>query len=145
MQAARDVCDYTFGLAAGVTTPQGPGEKIREWRRVRILGLTGLDRAVILELTTGTTWEEAAAALMLPTAEVIRRYGPVLEKWRTDVAAGQLDATIYGDLTTGLPADPEPEDTAITLDQWLQRHEAWLQRHMEPWDTPGPSLASRFA
>ena len=143
MQAARDVCDYTFGLAAGVTTPAAPGDRIREARRVGILRLTLLDRAVILELVSGTSWEEAGVALMLPASEVIARYGPVLNKWRADLAAGNVHATIHFD-ATGLPTDRTAADTAITLDQWLDRHEAWLMRHPEPWDTPGPPLASRF-
>lgn len=143
MQAARDVCDYTFGLAAGVTTPAAPGDRIREARRVGILRLTLLDRAVILELVSGTTWEEAGVALMLPTSEVIVRYGPVLNQWRADLAAGNVHPTIYGD-PTGLPTDSTAADTALTLDQWLQRHETWIHKHLEPWDAPGPPLSSRF-
>lgn len=136
MQAGRDVCDYTFGIAAGVTTPQAPGTRIREWRRVRVLALTGLDRAVLLELLSGTTWEQVAEALMLPLDETIRRYGPVLTQW-TSGAGPDPDVLRGTDLTVGLPVDTDPEGTAAALDQWLRRHR-------EPWDDPGPTLASRF-
>ena len=144
MQAARDVGDHAFALAAGTTAPLPPGERIRGWRRARVLALTGLDRAVILELMSGTTWEEAAEALMLPLDETIRRYGPVVERFRNRVAT---DLTIdvegvgpvpYHEVNSGLPADTDPVGTAEAID-------AWLDRHMDPWDTRGPRLAARLA
>lgn len=104
-----------------------PGERIEQARRLRALAMTVLDRAVLVELLTGSTWDEVADALGRTVEDARRIYEPTLELWALDQPVGGLDATIFGDFTTGLPHDPDPEGTARAVD-------AWCARHSEPWD-----------
>lgn len=125
--AGRDSADYARGLVGDVGTPQLPGERIRAARTLRLLGLSVLDRAVLIEALTGTSWAAIAEALALPESEARQRYETTVQLWSKELPAGQLDATIFGDHTTGLRHDLDPEGTAAALD-------AWFQRHAEPWD-----------
>lgn len=125
--AGRDTADYARGLVGDVGTPQLAGERIRNARRVRLLALTMLDRAVLIEALTGTSWAAIADALALPESEARKRYEETVEKWARALPTGVLDATIFGDATTGLRHDHDPEGTAAALD-------AWFQRHAEPWE-----------
>lgn len=130
--ALREDSDYARGLVADVGVKHLPGELIRNVRRLRLLGLSALDRAVLVEVLTGTSWEDVAEALVMPVGEVRRRYEETVELWRKALPTGELDATIYGDLTTGLRHDHDPEGTAEALD-------GWYNRHCDPWqseDTP---------
>jgi len=125
--AGRDAADYARGLVADVDKDHSPGERIRQARQLRIITLLVLDRAVLVEALTGTSWDAISDALMIPKDEVIRRYAPTVQRWRDDLDSGRVDATIFGDFTTGLLDDPDPEGTARTVD-------AWVARHAEPWD-----------
>lgn len=130
--ALRESADYARGLIADVGTEHMPGELIRNTRRLRLLDLSALDRAVLIEALSGASWECIAEALVMPVGEARRKYEPVVALWRQELDAGEVDATIYGDLTTGLRHDHDPEGTAVSVD-------AWYNRHMEPWeeeDTP---------
>lgn len=130
--AGREASDYARGLVGDVGSPQLPGERVRNARRLRLLALSVLDRAVLIEALTGTSWAEIAEALAMPEDEVRRRYEATVEQWARELPAAMLDATIYGDLTTGLRHDHDPEGTAAAID-------AWYSRHAEPWegaDTP---------
>jgi len=130
--ALRESADYARGLIGDVGAEHAPGELIRNVRRLRLLDLSGLDRAVLIEALSGTSWEQIAEAMVMPVGEVRRKYEPVVTLWMQELPAGEVDATIYGDLTTGLRHDHDPEGTAVSLD-------AWYNRHMEPWedeDTP---------
>lgn len=123
--AARETADYARGLVGDVGTPQLPGERIRNARRLRLLTLSLLDRAVLIEALTGTSWPEIADALALPEDETRRRYEPTVQQWAVELA--KQDPSIYGDLTVGMRHDADPEGTAAALD-------AWFSRHAEPWD-----------
>lgn len=125
--ALRESSDYARGLVGDVGVAHLPGELIRNVRRLRLIDLTALDRAVLVEALTGTSWAELAAALALPESEVRRRYEETVDLWTRQLPAGEVDATIYGDLTTGLRHDHDPEGTAAAVD-------AWYRRHAEPWD-----------
>jgi hypothetical protein len=130
--ALRESADYARGIVADVGTQHRPGELIRHARTLRLLGLSALDRAVLIEALSGTSWECIAEALVMPVSVARRKYEPVVELWMRELPAGEVDATIYGDLTTGLRHDHDPEGTAVSVD-------AWYNRHMEPWeeeDTP---------
>ncbi|MGL5816638.1 MAG: hypothetical protein ACRCYR_03675 [Phycicoccus sp.] len=135
--ATRDLADYALGVAGEVTTSRPHTARIHDARKLRVLALTVLDRTVILEVLAGASWEDIARALMLPLEVTVQRYSPVVEKWRAGAPAGQVDASVYGDLTTGLPADHDPEGTAESLD-------AWIDRHLEPWQDRGPRLRARL-
>lgn len=128
----RDSADYARGLTGDVGVEHMPGELIRNARKLRLLDLSVLDCAVLVEALSGVSWDRIAEALVMPVTEVRRKYEPVVERWLQELPAGEVDATIYGDLTTGLRHDHDPEGTAVSID-------AWYNRHMEPWeeeDTP---------
>ena len=131
--ALRESADYARGLISDVGTDHAPGELIRNTRKLRLLDLSALDRAVLIEALSGTSWACIAEALVMPMTEAaMRKYEPVVALWRQELDAGEVDATIYGDLTTGLRHDHDPEGTAVSVD-------AGSNRHMEPWeeeDTP---------
>jgi hypothetical protein len=100
------------------------GERIRNARRLRLLAMSVLDRAVLTELADGASWDEVAFALGLDVAEAQRRYVPVWEQWQE----GDDDFD-FGDFSVGLSGDLDLAGTAEALDSW------W-QRHSEPWETP---------
>jgi hypothetical protein len=130
--AVREAADYARGLIGDVGVDHMPGELIRNARRLRLLALSGLDRAVLVERLAGTSWEQIAEAMVLPVDEARRRYEETVDLWMQELPAGEVNAVIYGDHTTGLRHDHDPAGTALALDQW------W-NRHLEPWedeDTP---------
>lgn len=130
--ALREVADYGRGMVGDVGAAHVPGELIRNARRLRLLALSALDRAVLIEALSGTSWDVIADALVMPVGEVRRRYEETVTLWSQALPTGEVDATIYGDHTTGLRHDHDPEGTAAALD-------GWYNRHMEPWedeDTP---------
>jgi hypothetical protein len=125
-QADKEAADYARGLVGDVATPHRPGELIRAHRKLRMLTLTGLDRAVIVEYLAGATWEQLAAALGLSVQETQARYAETCELWEQAIDPDDAD---YGDWTVGLRGDDDLAGTAETLD-------AWYRRHAEPWETP---------
>lgn len=125
--AGREAADWARGTVRDVATPMLPGERIRQWRRLRAMALTGLDRAVLVELLEGSTWDQVADALGLPVGETRRRYEETFALWCEELPPTAMDATIFGDFTTGLRQDPDPEGTARALD-------SWAARHAEPWE-----------
>lgn len=127
--ASREVADYARGLVGDTATPMLPGERIRAARRLRVLALSVLDRAVLVELAAGASWANVADALGLPEAEVRRRYQETAARWVSGQSPDEadLDLSIYGDFSTGLHPDSDPEGMAAALD-------AWYLRHSEPWD-----------
>lgn len=137
--AARDASDFARGIAAEVTTTRPPAARIREARELRLLALAVLDRAVVLELIAGTSWEDVSEALMLPLEETIRRYGPTVHAFRDGSPIAVPSTIITSDSASGLPMDTDPEGTAAAIDQWLDRH-------LDPWEhgARGPRLAARF-
>lgn len=123
--AGRELADLGRGAVGDVSTPMPPGALIRKARRPRLVSLTLVDRAVLAELSQGTSWEVVADALGLDLDAAIRRYGPVWDQWSN----GDLDddAADFGDHGLGLRGDLDAEGTADSLDQWYRRH-------AEPWE-----------
>lgn len=134
--ADQEAADYAYGLVGDAATPMPPGELIRAHRRLRLRTLTGLDRAVIVEYLSGTTWEQIAAALGLSLEEAQARYQETCEMWAAERRAD--DTADFGDFTIGLHGDDDLEGTAAALDSWYKRHAA-------PWGTPeeGPGPVTR--
>lgn len=128
--ADKEASDYARGLVGDAATPHRPGELVNNRRRLRLLALTSLDRAVIAEYLSGTTWEQLAAWLGLSVETTLKRYRKTCEEWETEVDPADGD---YGDFTVGLRSDSDLEGTAASLD-------AWYRRHAEPWE---PAAAER--
>ena len=129
--AGRDASDYARDLVRDVATPMPAGERILTARNLRLLALKVLDRAVLMEALAGTSWEVIGDALGLGEEEARRRYEPTVAQWRHELPTELIDATIFGDMTTGLLHDHDPEGTALTID-------AWIARYRDPWDGPQP-------
>jgi hypothetical protein len=110
-------------MVGDLSTPMRRGERIRNARRLRLLSISVLDRAVLTELADGADWDEVAFALGLEVAEARRRYAPVWDQWQ----AGEFEAEDFGDFGIGLTGDLDAAGTAEALD-------AWWQRHSEPWE-----------
>lgn len=123
--AAQQCADLCRGIVGDVSTPMGPGERIRKARRTRLQTLSIVDLAVLAELSEGRTWEQVAAALSVDVAEAERTYAPIWAQWE----AGDYDGPDFGDFSVGSRNDPDLAGTAAALDSW------WV-RHAEPWDTP---------
>lgn len=123
--AARETADLGRGVVGDVSTPMRRGERIRAARRIRLLSLAVLDRAVLAELSEGATWAEVGDAVGgLDAEEARRRYESTWREWLDpDQVSGD-----FGDFTVGLRGDPDLEGTAWELDRW------WV-RHAEPWET----------
>lgn len=122
--AGRECADLSRGVVGDVSTPMVPGERIRKARRVRLMSLSVVDRAVLTELSEGATWEVVADALGMSVAEAERVHGPTWRRW----LAGDLDDEAdFGDYGVGLRGDLDLAGTAESLD-------AWHHRHREPWD-----------
>lgn len=128
--AGREIADLGHGIVGDVSAHMAPGELIRKARRPRLMSLTLVDRAVLAELSQGTSWEQVAQALSVDTDEAVRRYKPTWEQWQ----AGDLDDEAdFGDYGIGLRGDLDPEGTADALD-------AWYRRHAEPWEDNSPDV-----
>lgn len=125
--AARENADYARGLVGDISTPMLPGERIRAARRLRVLALTVLDRAVLIERAAGCSWEEIARALGLSVDETRARYEETWQVWCAEAAPAGVDARVQGEHGLGLRFDEDPQGTAEMLD-------AWYMRHAEPWD-----------
>lgn len=124
---AREAADYARGLVGDVSTPMLPGERVRAARRLRVLALTVLDRAVLVERAQGCSWAEIARALSLSEEETVARYAETFEQWVAERAPEGIDASVLGDFGIGLRFDEDPEGTAASVD-------AWYARHAEPWE-----------
>jgi hypothetical protein len=123
--AARESADLSRGIVGDVSTPMRPGERVKKARRVRLMSLAIVDRAVLAELTDGATWEQVGDALGIDCDEARRRYEPT---WRQWVEGDYDDDADFGDFGVGLRGDLDLPGTADALDSW------WL-RHAEPWET----------
>ena len=135
--AARESADYSRGLVGDVGTPMLPGERIRAARRLRVLAMTILDRAVLVELAAGTSWAEVADNLALPEAEVRRRYEEGFMVWSEGEPPIGLNMTLWGDFGTALDPDSDPAGMAAALD-------LWFGRHSEPWEQATDQPVSRI-
>lgn len=122
--AAREAADYAHGYVGDVSVPMPAGERIRSVRRLRLMALAVLDRAVLVELADGASWQEVADSLGLPLDETLRRYQETADLW---AGADGPQAAGVGDFEVGLAGDLDPAGTAAALD-------AWYVRHAEPWD-----------
>ena len=135
--AAREVSDYARGLVGTIGDAIPGTQRIRDARELLVAAHTVKDLATLVaaldsNLDAEGTWDAIAHALGLPEHEARRRYEPVIERWEQQLPAGELDATIFGDWTTGLRHDPDPIGTAEAVDEWYRRHR-------EPYD---PEAAS---
>lgn len=125
--AAQETSDYARGIVRDLATPMPAVERIRNTRRLGALRLQVHDLTVLLTLLQGAPWGEVADALGLPEEYVRETYQPQVDAWIAELPAGAVDATIYGDYTTGLRQDTDPEGTAATVDAWLARHSEWFE------------------
>ncbi|MEQ7008449.1 hypothetical protein ABN028_19945 [Actinopolymorpha sp. B17G11] len=124
----REVADHAHGLVVDVASPRLPGELIRKVRReLRMPTLTALDRAVLVELAEGATWEQVADALALTVEETRARYEKTARMWSEGQPVDRMNVALFGDHAVGLLHDQDPRGTAESLD-------AWWRRHAEPWD-----------
>ena len=124
--AGREAADLGRGIVGDISTRMPPGERIRKARRLRMLGLTATDRAVLAELSEGASWGVVADALGLTVGEARVRYEPTWQAWLSTKPDAEDDD--FGDYSLGLRGDLDMAGTAESLDSW------WV-RHAEPWET----------
>ncbi len=114
-----------------------PGERVRAGLELRIQAQSVVDDIVILEVLSGSTWQEVANEFHLPAAELERRYGAIVELWRAGQPVHDLTQILSGEMVTGSMQDTDPAGTAAAIDQWYARH-------AEPWEQPQALFGSRF-
>lgn len=113
---AQEASDLARLIVGDISNPATTTtERIRAARRVRLVSLALVDRAVIAAVMDGESWESVAAAIGMDEDAAERRYAPVLPSAWVDGTPDWAD----GDLAR----------TADALDLW------WT-RHAEPWETP---------
>lgn len=137
-QGVRDLADHARGVVGDVLVPMTAGERIRSVRELRIIAQAMVDRTVILEALSGSTWAEIADAFGLPDGELKRRYGSTVDMWRAGQPVNDFTTSIAGDLVVGTLDDPDPAGTAQSIDQWYARH-------ADPWDENETRFAERFS
>lgn len=130
----QEAADLGRGVVADVAVPLAAGERITMTRRLRLLSIALVDRAVLVELADGASWEQVADALGVPVEEARRVYEPTWVAWSADAGFLAYDA---GDRGVGMPADADAAGTAAALD-------SWCVRHAEPWDEPVSEPVSRI-
>lgn len=123
--AAQETCDLARGVVGDLSTPMTGVERIKKARRVRLLGLSVVDRAVLAVLSEGGTWAEVAEGLGVDEATAVLRYSDTWADW---LNPDPTDPD-FGDYTLGLTGDQDAAGTAAMLDQWYNRHR-------DPWDDP---------
>ena len=121
-RARLDVCNAAYDAAVYLTAlvpttsdnSLEPGELVTRARRARVHALRLLDNAVLCELASGTTWEQLAEALSLPSEVVRERYEAHWERFLNGESAPwpPLD---------GVAAVPLTSRTAADLDEWYAR------------------------
>lgn len=136
-QVARDTSDLARGIVGDTLVPMAPGERVRAGLELRIQAQSVVDDIVILEVLSGSTWQEVANEFHLPAAELERRYGAVVELWRAGQPVHDLTKILSGEMVTGSMQDTDPAGTAAAIDQWYARH-------AEPWEQPQALFGSRF-
>lgn len=124
--AGQESADLSRGIVGDVSTPMAPGERIRKARRVRLLSLSLVDRAVLAELSEGASWETVATALGKDREDARRIYEPLWRQWLDGDTDDEAD---FGDYGIGLRGDLDLAGTAEGLDSWWNRHK-------EPWEDP---------
>ncbi|MCX5070840.1 hypothetical protein OOJ91_33890 [Micromonospora lupini] len=107
VDAVRDAAEYLIQQAPTSTDQHAaPGEYITAARRARLLALQLLDRAVLLELSAGATWDVVADRLSWPLDTVLARYEDMWKAWKTSPDAGttaeQVDSW-YSRVCPGAP------------------------------------------
>lgn len=101
VDALRDAAEYLISQAPTATDHHAqPGEHITAARRARLLALQLLDRAVLLDLAHGASWDTVAERLNWPLDTVLARYQGMWTAWQ---------------------ADPDPGATPDELDQWYSK------------------------
>lgn len=129
--AAREVADLAYTLVRRINEPDIPQNRIRAWRTLRLLALTGLDRCVLAELLVGATWAQVAHGYGLTPEQMQKRFEPTLHRW-LQLAARTGDGAAT-ELATGMFGDPDPAGTAAALDLWIMRHtEPWMDYPTDP-------------
>lgn len=137
--AAREVSDLARDVVVVTGQDFAPGELIARMNAARIAQIAALDRAVLTERVAGASWGVIADALGMPVAAVIARYEPIASEWAAHAEQGdvQLPAVERG-VRVGIDGDRDLEGTAGAI-------EAWLERHVDPYDLPTDvSLSARI-
>lgn len=133
--AAGEASDYARHLISSLPADRSAGDLIRSARRLRILDLCVIDRAVIAERLAGASWEQIADALSLPVDETRRRHESACALW-----ADTLDGPDrpWAEGAVGTLDDAHLDTTASAVD-------VWFARHAEPWDDAPASPVTRAA
>jgi hypothetical protein len=135
--SGRECADYARGLVGDLAHELRPGERVRSARRLRVLSMVALDRAVLIELAEGATWEEVGRALGMSAEDAASRYSETWAEWSAEESPYAPASS--SEFHVGLRDDPDLPATVHALDQWFSRH-------AEPWedaDSPvGRSLSS---
>lgn len=101
VDALRDAAEYLISQVPTATDQHAhPGEHITQARRARLLALQLLDRAVLLDLASGASWDTIAERLNWPLDTVLARYQQMWTDWQ---------------------ANPRPGSTPGELDQWYAK------------------------
>src|SRR3954454_16751090 len=80
-EAARDAADRACMLVGGIAEPMAPRGRIRAAAALQVAVADVQYRAVLLELATGSSWGQVAAAMNMPAQPVrarLRRVGQPL-------------------------------------------------------------------
>jgi hypothetical protein len=128
--AARELADTCYDLVAHLPEPATVTERLERARRIRAYSADVWQRDVLAALLDGDepAWDTVAACIGWTVASLRGTFQDTVDLWRNGEPAGA-----YGDPegTVGHLGDPDPGQTAQTLDDWLARHR-------EPWGPNDP-------
>ncbi len=130
--AARESADHARELIGDLPSFLRPGERLRAARALRVLSLTVLDRAVLIERAEGQSWAAIGEVLGLSEAEARARYEETYAAWMRDAPGAAPGPTAVGDFALGLRSDQDLAGTAESVDQWYARHAEPLERVDSP-------------
>ncbi|MCU1627910.1 MAG: hypothetical protein JWP64_2859 [Pseudonocardia sp.] len=128
-EAARTISDFSRSLLPGAAHCTLGGVVTGDAVRLAALAQRLIAAAIVLERTSGASWDELADPLGITAAEAREQWEPTVAQWETDLEAERAASLAR---TSLLPVDSPA--TAVELDDWVRRHRepADLDDHPHP-------------
>jgi hypothetical protein len=128
-ESARTISDFSRSLLPGAAQCTLRGVVTGDAVRLAALAQRLLAAAIVLERTSGASWDELADPLGVTAAEAREQWEPTVTQWETDLEAERAASLTR---TSLLPVDSPA--TAAELDDWVCRHRepADLDDHPHP-------------
>lgn len=128
-EAARTISDFSRSLLPGAAQCTLGGVVTGDAVRLAALAQRLIAAAIVLERTSGASWDQLADPLGVTAAEAREQWEPTVAHWETDLEAERAASLAR---TSLLPVDSPA--TAVELDDWVRRHRepTDLEDHPQP-------------